>query len=67
MRGLTPIERRALMPIGTPGESVPEAIIDALIEQGRAQWIYEPNRMCYVLEPTELGYLALRLPINPED
>jgi hypothetical protein len=59
MRGLSDDERRALVPIGEPGEHVPDAVFVALIERGLGAWVPEGDTNFW--QPTSLGELAVRL------
>lgn len=59
MRGLSDAERRALRPIGEPGEWASAETLEQLIRDGRAHWKPEGDEVVFV--PTELGMLALRV------
>lgn len=64
MRGLTAAERRALEPVGPPGQYAANDVLAALVLVGRARWAPpdegdDDDRP--VFEPTELGLLALRV------
>lgn len=59
MRGLTEAERRALKPIGEPGEWASNETLEQLIRDGRARWVPEGEDV--VFTPTDLGLLALRV------
>ena len=61
MKGLTAAQRRALEPVGQPGDFASEETLDFLIREGYARWQPDPGGGT-VLVPTELGLIALRLP-----
>ena len=73
MKGLTYEERRALEPIGPPGEYASGQTIASLIERGLASWqpVSRPWHLRwlpggrYALVPTELGRIMLALPPEP--
>lgn len=58
MKGLSDDERRALVPIGEPGECVPDSVFVALIERGLGAWVPEGDQSFW--QPTSLGELAVR-------
>lgn len=63
-KGLTAAERRALVPIGPPGEYVSNETLAGLIRDKRGHWVPDPEGGT-VFEPTDLGALAMR--VCPQD
>lgn len=62
MRGLTYLERRALIvDPNSEGEFIPNVVFDSLIESGRGKWGDPTEGSFDGFYATEMGMLALRV------